>query len=227
MIADRVAAPVIDRLHGREAVTAGAGRDVAYLDVDGFVVVVSGRGGPLLPNGVVVAGRPGRTRLRLDGAAVWDPTLRLGADAERRGEEVLRALAVGDDGPLARAVAERDPELAASAAARLVGLGPGLTPEGDDVVAATAAVVAAGTWPPAAKAAWLAALLPGDLRRRTTALSATLLELALRGQVAEPLHALLGPDWRSGLTALLRLGHSTGRAYAHAVAVALTRLPAR
>jgi hypothetical protein len=89
---------------------------------------------------------------------------------------------------------------------------------GDDRLAATAAVVAAGRWPE--REAWLRAVVPADLRARTTALSATLLELAARGQVIEPVHGLFGPHWRAALARLLRIGHSTGPAYATAAATA-------
>jgi hypothetical protein len=59
---------------------------------------------------------------------------------------------------------------------------------------------------------------------RTTALSATLLELATRGQLAEPAGRLLdlGPDgeaaWPAALARLERLGHGSGRAYAAGIA---------
>jgi hypothetical protein len=220
VIAHAVAAPVLAR--GPELRVAHAGRHAAYAELDGFVVVVVGRGGPLLPNGVVVTGEPRAGTLSLDGATVWDPALRLGpAD---RGDDVLAALGA-PAGPLERAVATRDPELAGAVAAGLIGRGGGLTPEGDDAVAASAAVVAAGPWPPAEKTAWLAAVLGRDLRERTTALSATLLELACAGAAAEPLHAVLAGDrWRAALGRLTRLGHSTGRAYAVNAATAARAL---
>jgi hypothetical protein len=176
----------------------------------------------LLPNGVVVTGAPRPGRLALDGAAVWDP--RLTAVAAGRGEDVLAALGA-PDGPLARAVATRDAELAGAVAAGLVGRGPGLTPEGDDAVAATAAVVAAGPWAATEKAAWLAAVRGERLRERTTALSATLLELACEAAVAEPVHAVLTSDrWRPALDRLTRVGHSTGRVYAVNAATAARAL---
>ena len=84
--------------------------------------------------------------------------------------------------------------LAAAAGARLIGRGGGLTPEGDDLVAGVAAVVAVAAWPAASREAWLAALVGADLRTRTTALSATLLELAAAGMGPEPLQALLAGD---------------------------------
>ena len=232
MIAHVVAAPVRDAVGRRTLRVAGA-----WLDVGGFVVSITGRGVPLMPNGIGLTGPRSGGVVRLDGATVWDPTLRLGPNPAARGAEILAALgaaipdydsaravatrdrgaAIPDD-DLTRAVATRDPERAAAAAAALAGRGPGLTPEGDDRLAATAAVVAAGAWPE--REAWLRAVVPADLRTRTTALSATLLELAARGQVAEPVHGLFGPHWRAALERLLRIGHSTGPAYATAAATA-------
>jgi hypothetical protein len=185
-----------------------------HADLGGFVVSLTARGVPLMPNGVALTGAvPARGVLRLAGAPTWDPTLRLGADPAARGRTILAALGAepADDG-LARGVAESDPERAAAAARSLIGRGPGLTPEGDDRVAATAAVLAARGW----DAGWL----PADLRARTTALSATLLELAAQGQVLEPVGGLFGPHWRAALARLLRVGHSTGPAYAAAAATA-------
>jgi hypothetical protein len=196
-----VAAPVV----GRRGVVAGVGRDAAYVHDDGFVVVLT-VGRPLLPNGAQVGRLPavGSTVI-VGGDEVWDATLRL----ER--SPALPAASGLDD--LVSAVRLRDPGLAAVAGARLIGRGPGLTPEGDDVVAGVAAVVAAGPWPGALREAWLGALVGDDLRRRTCALSATLLSLAVAGMGPEPLQAMLRgePD---ALDRLLALGHSTGRAYA-------------
>jgi hypothetical protein len=211
VIAHTVAAPVPER--ARVLRVSHVGRHAAYADVGGFVVLVVGPGGPLLPNGVVLTAPPETGRLVLDGAHVWDPTLRLRETAFLGG--------AGAETPLERAVAARDPGLAAAAARQLIGRGPGSTPEGDDAIAVTAALVAAGPWDAALKAAWLGAVLPDDLRARTPALSATLLELATQGAIAEPLHAALhgGP-----LERLTRLGHTTGRAYAVHGAAALRGL---
>jgi hypothetical protein len=206
VIAHVVAAPVL----GRELRVTQAGRHAGYADLDGFVVVVVGPGGPLLPNGVVLTTPPRTGRVVLDGARVWDPTLRL------HGGETLTA---PGDAPLGRAVATRDPALAGEIARGLIGRGPGLTPEGDDALAVTAAVVAAGPWDADLKRAFLAALI--DLRTRTTALSATLLELAAQGAIAEPFHAVLAG---APLSRLTRLGHTTGRTYAINGAAALRGL---
>jgi Protein of unknown function (DUF2877) len=138
---------------------------------------------------------------------------------------------------LLRGVLERDPGPAGLAAERLLGRGPGLTPEGDDLLAAVAATVAvlgpAAGLDAAQRAALLAALVPAGRRAgRTTALAATLLELAARGQVAEPAGRLLdlGPAgeraWPAALRRLQRLGHGSGRAYAAGIGAAASLLAA-
>jgi hypothetical protein len=218
VIAHVVAAPVLERV-GRSIAITGAGRGAAYVEVDGFVVAVTAPGVPLLPNAVCLTAPPAAGTVRLDGATVWEPTLRLTGDVAGRGAELLSALgATASRDTLARAVEARDPAQAAAAADALLGRGPGLTPEGDDRLAATAAVVAARAWPQ--RDAWLGALVPPDVRERTSALSATLLALAAAGRIAEPVHGLFGPHWRAALDRLTGLGHSTGRAYATAAATA-------
>ncbi len=202
-----VAAPVV----GRRGRVVGRGREAAYVDADGFIVVLS-VGPPVLPNGVQVRRLPGvGDEFVVPAAEVWDPTLWIGAvDLEVSGP---------DD--LVRAVETRNPSLAAAVGARLIGRGGGLTPEGDDLVAGVAAVVASLDWPGALREAWLGALVGAELRRRTTALSATLLELAVLGMGPEPLQALLRGD-AGALARLEALGHSTGRAIARGAAVGLS-----
>jgi hypothetical protein len=196
---------------GRRGVVAGVTRDAAYVDAGGFVVVLT-VGPPVLPNGVQVGRLPAvgdEVVVRADEA--WDPTLRLDRPP---------ALVPPDPDDLVRAVESRDVEAAAVAGARLIGRGGGLTPEGDDLVAGVAAVIAAGDWPGALREAWVGALIGGDLRRRTTALSATLLELAALGMGPEPLQALVAGD-PGALARLEAIGHSTGRAIARGAAVGL------
>lgn len=202
-----VAAPAV----GRRGRVVGRGREVAYVDAGGFIVVLS-VGPPVLPNGVQVRRLPpvGETFVVPPGE-VWDPTLSLGA---------VELDPVGPD-DLVDAVVSRDPERAALVGRRLIGRGGGLTPEGDDLVAGVAAVVASLPWPLALREAWLGALVGADLRRRTTALSATLLELAVRGMGPEPLQALVGGE-ADALARLVALGHSTGRAIAAGAAVGLS-----
>jgi hypothetical protein len=67
---------------------------------------------------------------------------------------------------------------------------------------------------------WLEALVGRDLRSRTTALSATLLELAVRGMGPRPLQELLAGD-AGAHSRLVALGHSTGRAIGRGAGVGL------
>ena len=124
---------------------------------------------------------------------------------------------------LFRSVGECDPEHARRAAALLLGRGPGLTPEGDDFLAAALAALRACErstgWTHEEVGAWRSAVLPDDLRKRTTALSATLLEFAERGYVSEPVQTLFDvgapfEEWLRELNRLKRVGHGTGRAWA-------------
>ena len=285
-----VALPVLERLAGgRSGVVLGAGATACWVELDGFVVAITTREVPLLPNAVALAagsgalprpdaaaGRvarlaPGRVdlgalRVTWDPATppAWDPTVPVPTDAgpqalARRGAALLAALRVGPDasaasdpglgavGDLTRiglptatdpggaaglarlfqAVRQRDPEPAARAARELLGRGPGLTPEGDDLVAAVAGTLAvlgpAAGWERPVLAGFLAALVE-PAPARTTALSATLLELAAQGRLAEPAGRLLdlGPEgeaaWPAALARLARLGHGSGRAYAAGIA---------
>jgi hypothetical protein len=348
--AHRVATPVLQRLDGgAEGTVLGAGATAAWVDLGGFVLAVTTREVPMLPNAVGLAAGTGSLagvapgggvrcspgRVATAGLAVtwdpadppaWDPTVPVAAVGRqavgRRGEEVLAALGIraapdpaglvealagvgmptatepggaAGLGRLLRAVLDRDPALAAEAAGVLLGRGPGLTPEGDDLLAAVAATLttlgpATGVTGPAL-ADLLAALVPartpgvgssgdgadegparsgasgrlgrppaagrlkdsgtscglghvpaagrlghlpaaGGLAGRTTALAATLLELAARGQVAEPAGRLLdlGPEgeraWPGALRRLERLGHGSGRAYAAGIGAAARLLAA-
>jgi hypothetical protein len=189
----------------------------------GVVVAVGRRGDAVLAAlGVEAAADPAAVVRGLAGAG-------LASAAEAGGAGALELLL--------RAVLERDPGPAGLAAERLLGRGPGLTPEGDDLLAAVAATVAvlgpAAGLDGAPRAALLAALVPAaGLAGRTTALAATLLELAARGQVAEPAGRLLdlGPAgeraWPAALRRLQRLGHGSGRAYAAGIGAAASLLAA-
>jgi hypothetical protein len=173
--------------------------------------------------------------------AAWEP--RLPVVGARRGDAVrergaaIRAALGGEpafDAELERTVRDRDVAAAARASGRLIGLGGGLTPEGDDVLAATAAVVVAVADAVGFEDArgFVAALVPSDAAARTTSLSATLLALASEGRIVEPVHRLLDLDggeaaWRGALATLVATGASTGRAYAAAVAGTLEALASR
>jgi hypothetical protein len=196
-----IAAPVLEH--------AGPARVVArgYAECDdGFVVAL---GAPLMPNGMSATGPLGAT-VELRGSPVWDPVPKLRARPPIAGDPRVEAFAA--------AIAARDAGAARAEAERLIGLGPGLTPEGDDLLAGALAVAAVVHGP-------LEGVLPADLRERTTKLSATLLELAARGAVMEPVHGLLTCQWRAALQRLQTVGHSTGRAYAGGAGAALRSLP--
>jgi hypothetical protein len=309
-----VATPVLERLTGgRSGVVLGAGATAAWVDLDGFVVAITTREVPLLPNAVALAtgstGTVGSQSLLRSGVGqgsaarfapgridlgtlpvtwdptappAWDPTVPppIGSAIEavaNRGAALLRAVGIApvpDRKPAAesperpspepepvvlvrelarvglataadpegaaglvlllRAVRERDPEPAAAGARELLGRGPGLTPEGDDLLAAVAGTLAvlgpATGLDGSARDALVGALAPRP--GRTTALSATLLELAARGMLAEPAGRLLdlGPGaeaaWPAALARLERLGHGSGRAYAAGIAAAASLLAA-
>jgi hypothetical protein len=307
-----VATPVLERVGGgRPGVVLGAGTTAAWVDLDGFVVAITTREVPLLPNAVALAAgsgvparagvgpgaparlSPGRVdlgplRITWDPATppAWDPTVSIPADAgrdsvARRGAALLGALGIGFDpaapdpvawsaalvGELARiglptavdpdgaaalrllfqGIRERDPAPAAAGARDLLGRGPGLTPEGDDLLAAVAGTLAVLGPTTGLDGTGLADLLTavgpaigvegskpaGPLTpatSRTTALSATLLALAAVGRLAEPAGRLLdlGPQgeaaWPAALARLERLGHGSGRAYAAGIAVATSLL---
>jgi len=285
----RVATPVLERLSGGLGGTLlGAGATAAWVDLGGFVLAVTTREVPLLPNAVALtagagglgrAGRPGGAvrclpgRVALGGLRVvwdpgdppaWDPAVRVaggegrpgphpssanysraggtpagpfvgGAAVGARGEAVLAAAGVRaarDPGGLVRGLAGAG--LGAEAARVLVGRGPGLTPEGDDLLAAVAGTLVV-LGPVVGLGAGAVAGLVGALVEtggRTTGLAATLLELAGRGLLAEPAGRLLdlGPGgelaWPGALRRLERLGHGSGRAYALGVGAAAWLLAA-
>jgi len=114
----------------------------------------------------------------------------------------------------------------ADAVAYLIGRGDGLTPLGDDILCGwLAAHRAAGVATPAVDDAVRRAL------SRTTTLSATLLECALAGEVADVagdyLRALGTPRAAAARTALTALGHSSGEGLAHGIDRALADLAGR
>jgi hypothetical protein len=193
-------------------------------------------GSLLAPAGLVAALRPGDELLvggghvRVGGLLLavrrwWDsavPRVRPGAlpsdvprgvpDAVNAGALALQeALAAGGD--------------VAPAVAGLVGLGPGLTPAGDDAVAAVlVTLVAAGEFD-------RAAAVRGAVRpclHRTTTLSAALLGHAGDGRAVPQLaRHLRAPADPGALAGLLGVGGSSGAALALGVRVALSSLSGR
>ncbi len=106
----------------------------------------------------------------------------------------------------------------------LLGLGPGLTPAGDDVLAG--ALVALRACGDPAGDTLAAAVATLDPPTRTTAVSAALLIHAFRGECVPELASLLAAldgraDLSRALNALLAVGGTTGRALAVGVRLAL------
>jgi hypothetical protein len=108
------------------------------------------------------------------------------------------------------ALAAADP----SAVPALLGRGEGLTPLGDDVLAGWIAGRQATGSRSDAVAAEVRRLAPG----RTTLLSATLLDCALRGDVLPPVRAWLGSG--EGLDAVLAVGGTSGAGLALGLSLA-------
>ena len=88
---------------------------------------------------------------------------------------------------LRHAIARTDRRAAAIAAKPLVGLGPGLTPSGDDALAGIEAALRALGHP----VAGFLGMALDDVTERTTVVSAALLRHASRGEFTERIHRLL------------------------------------
>ena len=138
----------------------------------------------------------------------------------------LPGLPTGPGGPLAAlrgAVRRADLDAALRTAGRLIGLGPGLTPAGDDVMAGTIAGLVLLGHPAAQRfALGVSALAAG----RTTELSSALLRHAAAGQVsseyAAVLHGLVGErPLAPAVAGLLATGATSGRAMALGLCTAI------
>ncbi|MEO3813914.1 DUF2877 domain-containing protein [Sphaerisporangium sp. B11E5] len=109
---------------------------------------------------------------------------------------------------------------AITAAEQLMGLGPGLTPSGDDMLAGLLVALrhlggSAGVRRAVWLADWLAATVAFDAGTRTTPISATLLHCAARGEACvDALAVLRGVAGRRplepALRRLLQIGHTSG-----------------
>ncbi|MGY1814218.1 DUF2877 domain-containing protein [Blastococcus sp. SYSU D00820] len=138
----------------------------------------------------------------------------------------LPGLPAGPGGPLAAlrgAVRRADLDAALRTAARLIGLGPGLTPAGDDVMAGTMAGLVLLGHPAADRfAAGVYSLAAG----RTTELSRALLRHAMAGRVsgeyAAVLHGLVGErPLGPAIAGLMATGSTSGRAMALGLCTAI------
>jgi uncharacterized protein DUF2877 len=135
-------------------------------------------------------------------AGGFSPLLTANAARDDRLGTVARARPILAE--LIVALDARDRIAAARVAVGLIGLGPGLTPSGDDALVGIEAALHALDSPTAG----FLALALRDVEDRTTALAATLLHHAARGEFAERLHdllrALLGSDQDTIPTAIDR-----------------------
>ncbi|TDD39435.1 DUF2877 domain-containing protein [Actinomadura sp. KC06] len=131
-----------------------------------------------------------------------------------------------DPAALAECCAEGDLAGAVEAAERIVGLGPGLTPSGDDILCGLLVSLRSvgdalrhgrtAVW----LADWLGAAVTADAGTRTTALAATLLHCAAAGgagaEVAAVLRCVAGHEPQDALVTgqavrrLLAVGHTSG-----------------
>lgn len=147
-----------------------------------------------------------RVQIELGAARPWSPFLaivRSRSWPDRRAVMASRLEATGSGGwllsglvrsdadatmsALAEAIHRRDRAAAAGAAHRLIGLGAGLTPAGDDTITGAEAALRAVGHPLAGFAG--AALV--DVETRTTEVAAAMLRHAARGAFAERIHRLI------------------------------------
>jgi hypothetical protein len=209
------------------------------------VLVVGPLQRPRMPNGVAFCGDrlPGCRRVRAGGGALrigdveirplrwWDSRPVLPAARPERVASALQVAAASathrGGRALERALVSRDPDGLIDSATGLLGLGPGLTPSGDDLLIGCLASLrllgeAIGDGTAGSLVDVAAARLLIAARARTTALSVSLLRHACAGRVIEPVAGLLlavaGPgDPTAGTRGLLEVGHSSGRALAAGV----------
>lgn len=235
----------------RSARVVGLHANALYLDDGQVTIGIVTRDAVRLPNSLVVAAsrrdqpfaniRPdaattvgnGRVTvgpLTFIPSRTWDPRPLLRIPPRRildkQIQQLTRLLADQPCGitlhlQMAEAVARADAATAIAAAAHLVGLGPGLTPSGDDVLAgAIAALRLLG-----ADENFTDSLAEGVVsiaRDRTTGLAATLLASAARGdvcaEVADVMRGLTDEQpLRPAVARLLRVGHTSGTDLAHGV----------
>jgi hypothetical protein len=188
---------------------------------------------------VVVAGSHvvvGRSHLDLGRSRVWegplpDPAALARASSAASGlaagvlagapPSALREPAYGDR--LAVALRRLAHDDLVGVATAIGGLGPGLTPAGDDALAGI--LLVARTLGGTAVEPRLLAVARSS---RTTSVASAFLEWAARGQSVAPVHDLLvalaagdGPGAARHLTALQRLGHTSGADLAYGLALGL------
>jgi hypothetical protein len=128
---------------------------------------------------------------------------------------------------LADALRDHDVDSLAAHAAALVGLGPGLTPSGDDILVGLLAALHVAR-APCAEMRWVGLRLAARAAGATSAVSAAALREAAQGRVREPVVVLLRALLHGGfdavspaLAAVLAIGATSGTDIAVGVACAL------
>lgn len=243
----RVSVPVVALAERHPSGTVlGGGSGALYLALGGDVVALTGPPVPEMPVGIGLEGPPpdlapgtgvglaprGLTwrggEIAWDGAEIYDPTIReveAGPWLKERARYIEGLVSahteLGGVDALRRAIDTLDLADAAEAARVLTGRGGGLTPEGDDLLAASAGAGRALGW----SDGWIRSLLAPGSAARTTSLSGSLLRHAVEGRVIAPLVELWDPEnpgWRVAADRLAVFGHSTGSAYLTATALVMS-----
>lgn len=178
----------------------GVGLGHGYVHLDGYVLAFTSPGGPRMPDGIECEYAPERgDEVTVGGGGIETGTVR-----------VLPGPSWEPVPAMARRLPSRRDLIPDPAA--LAGLGEGLTPAGDDIlIGYTAGLVLFRHSPDVARH------IAERAARRTTALSATLLRHAARGEVPEPVHALVE---RGDAGPLVRWGSSSGRHVLYGLALA-------
>ena len=194
-------------LSGGEAGTVMAVfRKAAYVRMPGGLVALTtceAPPGPIhargaLPRAPLAAGE--RVTVDIAGATVWRGELRGDAAGALDVLATAPASALADyPSQVATAVACLDGGDLNGTVDALAGLGPGLTPAGDDALAGILLVAADGE-----------AAIAAAARARTNDIARAFLHWAARGQSIEPVHRLLAGGGPAALADLLRFGHSSG-----------------
>lgn len=242
-VASTALQPILARPEG-SGTLLGVSDHAAWLSVHGDVIVLSDRAAVRLPNTVELAvDEIGRWIDSYDAVSVGDGVISVGTltavarrwfnprptlstctvDDLRDGMDVLRGI-VGEpaDHGLADALAFGNTEAILSIASGLLGMGIGLTPEGDDLLAGALAahiLLAEAIGRELDYVDDLIQPLTDLAGARTTDFSSALLVHALHGRVSTPiadlLHALTGRGPQiPAIHRLLAVGHTSGAALA-------------
>jgi Protein of unknown function (DUF2877) len=145
---------------------------------------------------------------RLVGQLLLNADVAATGPLQTRACSAVTALVTGFVAP----TSQQDEQLQA-ATLGLIGLGPGLTPSGDDVLAG--ALLGLHACGQRSLAGQLGAHVATASIVGTSPLSAAFLHCAIAGETSAPLHqalstALTNADWRAALDSLDRIGHTSG-----------------